>query len=71
MEIILITAPAPEEVIPDRENDRLFMDMVERGDNGEFGLTNTEPVTDEEIAEIARTFPNSYEWNGWIFRFPS
>ena len=36
MEITLITPLSPDEVIPDRENDRLFMDMVERGDNGEF-----------------------------------
>jgi|GEM_PF-5046848 hypothetical protein len=70
MEIEVILPPAPDEVIPDREADRLFMDLVERGDNGEFGKTDTEQFTDEEIAEISISFPYSSEWNGWIFRYP-
>jgi hypothetical protein len=36
MEITVIYPPAPEETIPDRENDRLFQDLIERGDKGEF-----------------------------------
>lgn len=38
MEIALITPLSPDEVIPDREADRLFMELVQRGDKGEFNV---------------------------------
>ena len=45
MNITVIYPPAPEEVIPDREIDRLFQDLIYRGDQGEFDENNTEPAT--------------------------
>ena len=52
LNIVTITPPAPEEVIPDRENDRLFQDLIYRGDQGEFDENNTEPATDEVLEEM-------------------
>jgi len=52
MNITIITPPAPEEVIPDREIDRLFQDLIYRGDQGEFDENNTEPATDEVLEEM-------------------
>ena len=49
MEIEVILPPAPEEVIPDREADRLFMELVERGDKGEF----TPSVVEMSVSEAA------------------
>lgn len=49
MEIEMIAPPMPEDVIPDRESDRLFMDLVERVDKGEFDKNNTQPATDEVL----------------------
>ncbi len=63
MNITVIYPPAPEEVIPDRENDRLFQDLVWRGDAGEFNENNTEPATDDEIEMIMlETWGSAAQW---------
>ena len=49
MDIALITPLSPDEVIPDREADRLFMELVERGDKGEF----TPSVVEMSVSEAA------------------
>jgi len=63
MEIALITPLSPDEVIPDRENDRLFQDLVWRGDQGEFAPYNTECATEEELTEIVfETWGSAAQW---------
>jgi len=61
MEITVIYPPAPEETIPDRENDRLSQDLIERGDKGEFDRNNTELATDEVLEEMAAQWDT--QWN--------
>ena len=61
MNIEVIYPPDPDEVIPDREADRLFQDLMWRGDNGEFDPLNTELITDDDLAEISDAF-----WDIWI-----
>ena len=43
------TIPAPEDVIPDRELERLDQELQYRCDSGEFDPNNTEPATEEEL----------------------
>ncbi len=52
MEIEVILPPAPEDVIPDREADRLFFEMCWREYMGEFDDENNYFLTDDEYREL-------------------
>jgi len=60
MDTEVIFPPAPEDVITDREEDRLFQELCWREYKGEFDPSNTELITDEDLPEIADMF-----WSSW------
>lgn len=63
MEIQVILPPAPDEVIPDREADRLFQELIERGDDGEFDPNNTECAAEDELTELVfETWGSAAQW---------